>query len=106
MSEEPTDQEAQDAAALQRALDGEDPAPDHQAQDAAALQRAMDSLVKQYRKIYGPPAGEKAPRTPIAERVQALERYIADYECGMTMATRPSIENRVAALEKFIEEEM
>ena len=96
MSEEPTpDQEAQDAA-FAAALDGEDP----------DFQRALASLVKQYRKIYGPPAGEKAPRTPIAERVEALERYIADYECGMTMATRPSIENRVKAIEKFVEEEM
>ena len=97
MSEEPTDQEAQDAAALARHLDGEDPAPefpddantlvamtstliDYVAANEAAtadLYNSLSSLKKQHRKRTIS-TGEKPPSRSIEDRVAALEKFIEE----------------------------
>mgnify|MGYP003628492661 CR=1 FL=1 len=78
MSEEPTDQEAQDAGALARHLDGEEPSLVQEMNEQMELQHALDSLVEQYVKIYGPPAVEKPPVPSIEDRVAALEAFIKE----------------------------
>ena len=78
MSEEPTDQEAQDAAALARHLDGEEPTPEQEFNDLVELQLALDSLVKHHRKICGPRDGENPPLPSLAERVADLEAFIEE----------------------------